>query len=111
MDPLSITADCVALAATAAKLGDTITRFARDVRAARANLDAISRELGSLKLILSTLENEFQDKVPCTADDIPEALKSRSRISSGTVRLHFGISLVYLRNKPAVRSASLRNGC
>jgi hypothetical protein len=77
MDPLSITAGCVALTATATKLAETITRFVRDVRAARGDLDAVSRELGSLQLILLTLEDEFQDDGSRQSVDIPDTLRKQ----------------------------------
>lgn len=76
-DPLSIAAGCVALTATAAKLADTITRFVRDVRAARADLDGVSRELGSLKLILLTLEDEFKDAESNKAVHVPGTLRKQ----------------------------------
>ena len=65
------------MTATATKLADTITRFVRDVRAARADLDAVSRELGSLKLILLTLEDEFTDDGFKDVVEIPETLKKQ----------------------------------
>jgi hypothetical protein len=77
MDPFSITAGCVALTATATKLAQTITRFVRDVRAARGDLDAISREIGSLQLILLTLEDEFDSKGTAEAVDIPSTLRKQ----------------------------------
>ena len=77
MDPISITAGCVALTATATKLADTITRFVRDVRVARADLDAVSRELGSLKLILLTLGDEFVDEGSDDAVELPATLRKQ----------------------------------
>jgi hypothetical protein len=62
MDPFCISAGCIALAATVTDLVDTIARFVRDVRSARADLDAVSCEFGPLKLILSTLEDDFHDR-------------------------------------------------
>lgn len=55
MDPLSITASCVSLVATITKTSITVTKFVRDVRNSRSDLDAVSRELISLQTVLGLL--------------------------------------------------------
>ena len=58
MDPLSITATCVGLAATIGKTSYQVATFVRRVRDARADMDAISRELVSLKTALEMLAED-----------------------------------------------------
>ncbi|KAF2677102.1 hypothetical protein K458DRAFT_410002 [Lentithecium fluviatile CBS 122367] len=58
MDPISISASCVGLAATIAKTSTAVTCFVRDVRDARRDLDGVSRELSSLKNVLDLLAED-----------------------------------------------------
>jgi hypothetical protein len=44
MDPISITVSCLGLTATIAKVGIGVHQFVRDVRDARSDMDAVSRE-------------------------------------------------------------------
>jgi hypothetical protein len=62
MDPISISASCVGLVATIAKTSIAVTSFVRDVRDARRDLDAVSRELSSLTTILELLAEDTTDK-------------------------------------------------
>jgi hypothetical protein len=61
MDPLSIAAGCLSLANTITKASVTIYGFIKSVRAARGDLDAISRELLSLKTLLELLADDATD--------------------------------------------------
>jgi hypothetical protein len=61
MDPFSITAACVALTATIAETSILVTTFVRSVRAARRDLDAVSRELASLKTLLELIAEDTGD--------------------------------------------------
>lgn len=58
MDPVSIAASCVGIAAGIATLIERLTVFVSSVREARKDLDAVRRELGSLQLSLSALSDE-----------------------------------------------------
>lgn len=61
MDPLSITASCVTLVTTITKLSVLINGFVREVRDARRDLDAVSRELLSLQPLLEILSDDAGD--------------------------------------------------
>ncbi|KAK1990147.1 hypothetical protein LX36DRAFT_716969 [Colletotrichum falcatum] len=60
MDPLSITTACVGLAGTITTLAFNLTTFVRDVRDARSEIDAVSRELLSLKSVLELIADDFE---------------------------------------------------
>lgn len=79
MDPLSITAACVGLTVTATKVVDTIVGFVRTVKSARADLDAVSRELGSLKLIILSLEDETREDESDGCPRLPDSLQTQIR--------------------------------
>jgi hypothetical protein len=70
MDPLSITAACVSLTSTIAKTSLSITVFVRAVRAARSDLDGVSRELASLTTILELLAEDAKD-----TENFPDTLR------------------------------------
>ena len=55
MDPLSIAAACVGLVSTITKTSLSITTFVREVHDATRYMDAVSRELLSLRVVLETL--------------------------------------------------------
>ncbi|OCK75166.1 hypothetical protein K432DRAFT_178857 [Lepidopterella palustris CBS 459.81] len=61
MDPLTIAAGCASLIGTIARLSLTISRFVRDMRGARSDMDSISRELSSLKSVLELLEEDAKE--------------------------------------------------
>ncbi|KAF2474415.1 uncharacterized protein BDR25DRAFT_340892 [Lindgomyces ingoldianus] len=61
MDPLSISVSCATLVGAVAKTSALVTGFVRDVRDARGDLDAISRELLSLKTVLELLADDTAD--------------------------------------------------
>lgn len=61
MDPLSITATCISLASTITKTSLVVIGFVKDVRAARSDLDAVSRELQSLRIVLELLADDVND--------------------------------------------------
>jgi hypothetical protein len=58
MDPLSISTGCISLISAITKISVEVTSFVRSVRAARRDLDAISRELLSLKTLLELLADD-----------------------------------------------------
>ena len=60
-DPLGITASCLALLTAVANTSKVVTGFIRDVREARGDLDAVSRELSSLTTILELLKEDVTD--------------------------------------------------
>ncbi|EON66103.1 hypothetical protein W97_05346 [Coniosporium apollinis CBS 100218] len=61
MDPLSITASCFTLAATITRVSFQVTEFVREVRDARSDLDAVARELLSIKTVLEILADDAKD--------------------------------------------------
>ncbi|KAF1995133.1 hypothetical protein P154DRAFT_581172 [Amniculicola lignicola CBS 123094] len=73
MDPLSITAACASLAINIGKTSSQVTTFVRSVRDARGDMDAISRELVSLKTALDMLADDTEKpgvKIPDSLDGI-----------------------------------------
>jgi hypothetical protein len=74
MDPLSITATCVGLASTITRTSLVVISFVKDVRSARSDLDVISRELSSLKIILELLAEDVNDS---TTQSIPQTLQKQ----------------------------------
>jgi hypothetical protein len=58
MEESSLQADCDALQAVVSALLETIPVFVRRIRVSRADLDGISRELASLKIILALLATD-----------------------------------------------------
>ena len=58
MDPLSISTACVSLIATLGRIFPQIVSFVSDVRNARRDMDAVSRELHSLSLSLEYLRDD-----------------------------------------------------
>jgi hypothetical protein len=58
MDPLSISTACVSLIATLGRILPQIVSFISDVRDARRDMDAVSRELHSLSLSLENLRDD-----------------------------------------------------
>lgn len=60
MDHISITASCLGLTVTIAKVGIGVHQFVRDVRDARSDMDAVSRELGSLNMILEIVAEDVK---------------------------------------------------
>ena len=74
MDPLSITATCVGLASTITRTSLVVISFLKDVRSARSDLNVVSRELGSLKIILELLAEDVNDS---TTQSIPQTLQKQ----------------------------------
>jgi hypothetical protein len=60
-DPLSVAVSCVSLASGITKAAVSITAFVKDVRGARSDLDAVSRELGSLQTLLELLAEDASE--------------------------------------------------
>ncbi|KAK1760062.1 hypothetical protein QBC47DRAFT_366316 [Echria macrotheca] len=62
MDPFSITVGCMSLLEAVVKASTTIGTFVKNVRQARRAMEAVSRELLSLKIVLELLIEDTQDK-------------------------------------------------
>jgi hypothetical protein len=74
MDPLSITATCIGLASTITRTSLVVIGFVKDVRAARSDLDTISRELLSVKTVLELLADDVNES---TNHSIPQTLQKQ----------------------------------
>jgi hypothetical protein len=74
MDPLSISVSCITLITTISKMTVAVTGFIREVRDARSDLDAISRELFSLKTILELLAEDTEGP---HSETLPERLRDQ----------------------------------
>lgn len=74
MDSISITATCIGLASTITRTSLVVIGFVKDVRAARSDLDAVSRELTSLKTILELLADDVNDS---TTQLVPQTLQKQ----------------------------------
>jgi len=74
MDPLSITATCIGLASTITRTSLVVIGFVKDVRAARSDLDVVSRELLSLKTVLELLADDIDDS---SSRSIPQTLQNQ----------------------------------
>lgn len=64
MDPFSIAGTSIALAGTITTLTTSLIAFIRDVRDARGDVEEISLELHSLKMILELLANDSTVPLP-----------------------------------------------
>jgi hypothetical protein len=85
MDPLSISVSCITLITTISQVTVAVTSFIREVRDARGDLDAISRELFSLKTVLELLaedtEEPHSETIPKRPrDQILDILKNCDRV-------------------------------
>lgn len=74
MDPISFTATCIGLASTITRTSLIVIGFVKDVRAARSDLDAVSRELLSLKTVLELLADDVNDS---NTKPIPQMLQKQ----------------------------------
>lgn len=74
MDPLSITATCISLVSTITKTSLFVGGFVKDVRAARSDLDGVSRELLSLKTVLELLAEDAADSA---RESFPQTLQKQ----------------------------------
>jgi hypothetical protein len=70
MDPISLTTGCVGLVAAIAQLTTSISTYIARVRSARADLDGVSRELLSLKIILDLLQLDLADDAVNFSDSL-----------------------------------------
>ena len=61
-DPVSVAIGCVNLGGGVTNLMMRITMFVSEVRSARKDMDAVSRELLSLQMCLSTLKDDIQKR-------------------------------------------------
>jgi hypothetical protein len=79
MDPLSIAATCLGLVSSITRAALSISAFVCDVRDATRDMDAVTRELLSLKGILETLARDVtspgrESFPPSLAAQIPDIL-------------------------------------
>jgi hypothetical protein len=74
MDPLSVTTACFGLISTITSASLVVIGFVKDVRAARSDLDVVSRELISLKTILELLADDVNDS---SNEPIPQTLQKQ----------------------------------
>ena len=74
MDPLSITATCFGLISSITRTSLAVIGFVKDVRSARSDLDAVSRELLSLKTVLELLADDVNDS---SSQSIPQTLQKQ----------------------------------
>jgi hypothetical protein len=74
MDPLSIATRCLTLISDIARTSFLIASFVRDCRAARHDLELISRELTSVEIVLSLLRHDI---TTTNAQAIPETLRGQ----------------------------------
>ncbi|KAN0091936.1 hypothetical protein V8E51_017783 [Hyaloscypha variabilis] len=74
MDPLSITVTCIGLASTITRTSLVVIGFVKDVRAARSDLDTVSRELLSVKTVLELLADDVNES---TNHSIPQTLQKQ----------------------------------
>jgi Fungal N-terminal domain of STAND proteins len=58
MEPLSIATGCASVLATITKVSLAISHFVKGVRGARSDLDAVTRELSSLRIVLELVEED-----------------------------------------------------
>jgi hypothetical protein len=72
MDPLSISLACITLIGAISQTSTAVANFVRDVRGVKSELDGVSRELQSLKIVLETLADDTGDP---TKVSLPETLK------------------------------------
>lgn len=71
MDPISVASACIGTVATISKLSVQITGFVSDVRDARRDMEAVSRELTSLSICLASLKDDSETvKFPDTLLDV-----------------------------------------
>lgn len=62
MDPFTVAGTCVGLVVGITTLLERIRSFAREVRSARKDMDAASRELISLQLSVEAIRDERQTR-------------------------------------------------
>jgi hypothetical protein len=100
MDPLSITATCIALVSTITKTSLLVGGFVKDVRAARSDLDGVSRELLSLKTVLELLADDVTDS---TNESFPQTLQKQI---TGIIGNCTGLCWILKRHSRNMKAAS-----
>ena len=85
MDPLSISLACITLIGAICQTSIVVTNFVRDVRGVKNELDGVSRELQSLKVVLEILADDTKDG---SKGPLPETLK---RQIAGIVKNCMGV--------------------
>ncbi|KAI1345730.1 Rho GTPase activation protein [Xylaria sp. FL0043] len=80
MDSRSIAGDCVVLDGKIAELLPTLANFVRHVREARADIDAVSRELHSLQTVLSLLKEDAALFPPELSEHTPAIINDCSSV-------------------------------
>ena len=74
MDPLSITAACIALGGAITNTSTAVFGFVRNVREARDDLEAVQTELSSIKTLLGLLADDVSD---LTDESFPPTLQKQ----------------------------------
>lgn len=84
MDPLSITTGCIAIIGVIVKTTSTINSFVRDVRDARNELSATTRQLADLTMTLNLICDDHSAENVEIVNQIPESitLQTKSVIES-----------------------------
>ena len=72
MDPLSLSVSCYTLITAIANLSTQVSGFIRSVRNARGDVDALTRELASLRIVLEVLVGDSTD-----GNNIPEPIEKQ----------------------------------
>ncbi|KAM0809790.1 hypothetical protein AB5N19_10137 [Seiridium cardinale] len=78
----SITTDCIELGNTISRASLVLNEFVREVREARADLDAVSRELHSLQSVLDLLKDDAGALPSRVATETPALLQQCNRVVS-----------------------------
>ncbi|KAI0132792.1 Rho GTPase activation protein [Xylariales sp. AK1849] len=82
MDSFSITTDCIELGNTISRSSFVLNEYVREVREARADLDAVSRELHSLQSVLDLLKDDAGSLPSKLAAETPALLQQCNRVVS-----------------------------
>jgi len=102
MDPISIASACVGAVGTISKLSVQVARFVSDVRDARKDMEAVSRELTSLTICLASLRDDSERvnfpgtilDVVCSCDTIAkemaDVLSKLSTVKTARIRWTLG---------------------
>ena len=72
MDPLSLSVSCYTLITAVAALSTQVSSFIRSVRSARSDVDALTQELASLRMVLEVLVDDSTD-----GSNIPEPIEKQ----------------------------------
>ncbi|KAI1802043.1 Rho GTPase activation protein [Daldinia bambusicola] len=80
MESPSITSDCITLGNAITTANNILNGFVREVREARSDVDAVSRELHSLRSVLELLNEDASLFPPELAERIPTVIEHCARV-------------------------------